>query len=392
MRGEQGVAQIRVLGEQGREAGEVSVHPPERAAPGGGVITPSDQVMGPELPVRPGVGSPLVTGRREHLRFARGLRETGATPAATARQLRERFGVRALTAARLAHGWSQSDAAAEWNRHWPDAPRTFKAFSYWENWPGPTGHAPSLDVLERLARLYVCAVRDLLADLPDHGDAGGPDVDRAALVWQVQHLDLPELVESVSGWAAGIPAEQRRAWLLKLSTAAAAAAPPGATATARPALSPVTDLRGAWASSYSYPSTSRGRDLESDHLVDIECRDGRLVGTSRPDGTGSELVLTLDTEGVLVTGTWHERTSPTGHYRAASYHGTVQLVLDPTGTALTGRWLGISKQYTIKSGEWRLRRTGHSSSTGPETSSTTVSPANRPSPIDVTNPSSALPT
>lgn len=67
-----------------------------------------------------------------------------------------------------------------------------------------------------------------------------------------------------------------------------------------------------------------------------------------------ELDLTVD--GGLATGTWTERTSPTGHYRAATYHGLVQLVVDPTGRTMTGMWLGIGRRYVIKSGPWRLER------------------------------------
>lgn len=152
----------------------------------------------------------------------------------------------------------------------------------------------------------------------------------------------------------------------------------------------MTDLRGTWTSRYVYPSASRG-ELESVHVVDVEHRDGRLIGTSRPDTSGSELVLDLGTEGSLVTGTWRERTSPSGHYRAAAYHGVVQFVLDPTGATMSGRWLGISKRHTIKSGEWRLERSAHPSA-APETSRTTVSPANRPSSTSRVSPSSALPT
>jgi hypothetical protein len=39
--------------------------------------------------------------------------------------------------------------------------------SYWEAWPGPTGRAPSLEVLNRLARIYLCRAADLL-DGEDH--------------------------------------------------------------------------------------------------------------------------------------------------------------------------------------------------------------------------------
>ncbi len=68
---------------------------------------------------------------------------------------------------RYAHGWSQRQVADEWNRRWPDEPKTFKTFSYWELWPSNTGHAPSFDSLSRLAQLYECSVSDLLEDLPD---------------------------------------------------------------------------------------------------------------------------------------------------------------------------------------------------------------------------------
>jgi hypothetical protein len=65
---------------------------------------------------------------------------------------------------RVAHGWSQEDAASQWNQNWPDEPKSGKSFSYWEVWPGKAGHEPSLDVIERLARLYQCDAADLLAD------------------------------------------------------------------------------------------------------------------------------------------------------------------------------------------------------------------------------------
>ncbi|MGH3624839.1 MAG: hypothetical protein ACRDQ5_24125 [Sciscionella sp.] len=76
----------------------------------------------------------------------------------------------ARVALRLAHTWSQRQAADEWNRRWPDEPKTFKNFSYWEQWPSSTGYEPSLAVLGRLAQLYDCSVSDLVADLPDYHD------------------------------------------------------------------------------------------------------------------------------------------------------------------------------------------------------------------------------
>lgn len=285
---------------------------------------------------------------------------------------------------RLAHGWSQSDAANAWNRRWPDSPRTFKNFSYWENWPGPTGHAPSLVVLDALARIYECSVADLVCGWGDHGESAGPSgtAEPETLAWQVRNLDLNELVHAVSIWSRRMPEDERRAGLLKLGTAAAAAA---IDEPARPGAPGVTSaltnrLVGPWVSTYVYPSTSRGAVFESSHVVDLRPEDGRLVGRSRPDETGSELTLSLSVDGTLITGHWMERTSPQGHYRAAVYSGLLHLVIDPTASTMDGRWLGVGKRYTVKTGEWRLERSVQlDGSPGPETTTTTVEDSNSPS-------------
>jgi len=96
------------------------------------------------------------------------LREAGHSWVRIASVLRERYQINALASMRLAHGWSQRDAAEAWCARWPDDPKTFKNFSYWEAYPAPTGYAPSLAVLGRLAELYECAVSDLLADGPNY--------------------------------------------------------------------------------------------------------------------------------------------------------------------------------------------------------------------------------
>lgn len=98
------------------------------------------------------------------------------------------YRVNPRVAMRQARGWSQPQAAAHWTRRWPDDPKTFKNFSYWEQWPGQTGHAPSLDTLDRLAQLYECRLTDLLGDCRDYG--AGP----ATAALQVRDR-VPELHE-----------------------------------------------------------------------------------------------------------------------------------------------------------------------------------------------------
>ncbi|MEO7193463.1 MAG: hypothetical protein ABIZ05_01360 [Pseudonocardiaceae bacterium] len=122
--------------------------------------------------------------RREQL--VHSLRTEGKSRVGVAEVLRRRYRFNARVALRYAHGWSQRQAADEWNRRWPDELKTFKSFSYWEQWPSRTGHVQSFGNLAKLAELYQCAVSDLLADLPDfrHLDtvAGAPDTATGLLL------------------------------------------------------------------------------------------------------------------------------------------------------------------------------------------------------------------
>jgi transcriptional regulator with XRE-family HTH domain len=95
------------------------------------------------------------------------LQRQGLTEVQIAEVIRRERRCSALVALRLAQAWSQRDAAEAWNARWPREPKTFKSFSYWENWPAASGREPDLHTLDRLAQLYRCAVADLLVD---HGN------------------------------------------------------------------------------------------------------------------------------------------------------------------------------------------------------------------------------
>jgi hypothetical protein len=96
------------------------------------------------------------------------LRQRGLSYVEIAEALRRQFALNARAAFRVAHGWSQRETADAWNLRWPAEPKTAKNISYWELWPGQTGHAPSIDVIDRLAELYRCSVADLLCDRGNH--------------------------------------------------------------------------------------------------------------------------------------------------------------------------------------------------------------------------------
>jgi hypothetical protein len=338
--------------------------------------------------------------RQEQLHLAESLRMAGKPWHEVAVVFREHYGVNARVALRLAHGWTQQRAADEWMRRWPDDPKTFKNFSYWEQWPNGTGYEPSLSVLTRLAELYQCAISDLISDcgdfrahddtyragqyrelIPDLFSDGAPSrsaeiaeyangahaVDVDELVQFVERAEVRNLARTAAAWSNGImPDETRRSVLLKLSAglSLAAASPGLASWSSEQAAPPATahDLAGIWHSSYTYHSSGRGQDFTGQHYVILRQSGNGLAGRSLPTREGSELSLDLSLERALATGTWTERTAPSGYYHGTTYHGTIQLVVDPTGSTMTGKWLGFSKDFNVNSGPWTLSRVESSTS------------------------------
>ncbi len=300
-----------------------------------------------------------------------------------ARLFVERYHVNMRVAFRLVRGWSQRDAADKWNARWPADPKSLKNFSYWELWPAPTGYAPSLEVLGRLAELYECSIGDLVADCADFRTSdpvfrSGQQLAEintktdtpatiAAFVDRLERTNVDELANLAAAWAqGGEHAVSRRSLLLKVSAGLtlAASSPILAADDVDSHRAPenssvhINALSGIWHSRYIYPSTGRGDEFVGQHYVVLRQHGQRLTAQSLPHSAGSRLWLDLNVDASVVTGTWRERTSPTGYYRGAVYHGTLQMVVDPSGRRMEGMWLGFSRKFTINSGRWELEWCG----------------------------------
>jgi len=116
-------------------------------------------------------------------------------------------------------------------------------------------------------------------------------------------------------------------------------------------------LTGIWLSRYEYYSSGRDQRLTGLHYVVLLQHDSQITVSSLPGASlnpDSPLTMDLTVDGNVVTGTWREQTAVDGYYRGAVYHGTIQMIVDPTRRRMTGKWLGFGAEGEINDGPWEL--------------------------------------
>lgn len=132
-----------------------------------------------------------------------------------------------------------------------------------------------------------------------------------------------------------------------------------AGATTPQAAAPRGNYSGVWLSTYEYVSSGRNNEVfTGKHYVVLLQHGNRLTGRSLPNATlnpGSPLNLDLQIDGATVTGTWTEQTAADGYYRGARYFGALQMLADPTGRRMAGKWVGFGKEFDVNTGPWELR-------------------------------------
>jgi transcriptional regulator with XRE-family HTH domain len=175
------------------------------------------------------------------------LTAKGAPVRQIASLIRTRYNLGARTAYRYAHGLTQQQVADRWNELWPPvdgaAIITHKHISYWEAWPLRTGRPPSVETLNRLARIYRTSAAELL-DGEDHSQPSTTlalassetvkaepvdvltRVDRfiaAADSLATRESDYDQLVANLIEWACRMKRRDILQWLSSAAAAAAAA-------------------------------------------------------------------------------------------------------------------------------------------------------------------------
>ncbi|MFI6314950.1 multiprotein-bridging factor 1 family protein [Nocardia fusca] len=111
---------------------------------------------------------------------------------------------------------------------------------------------------------------------------------------------------------------------------------------------------GVWLSRYEYYSSGRDATFTTAHYVVMLQHDDRLTVRSLPGSSPSSLEMDLTVDGHVSTGTWSEITAQEGYYRGARYHGSVQLLIELTGSRMAGKWVGFGKNFEVNTGPWEL--------------------------------------
>lgn len=127
---------------------------------------------------------------------------------------------------------------------------------------------------------------------------------------------------------------------------------------------------GIWKSWYEYPSSSRNAVYTSEHYVILIQHGARIQVRSVP-AAESRVVMDLAVNGTVVTGTWSEETSASGYYSGGVYFGAIQMLAEPTGHRLAGKWLGFGRDFDVNDGPWTLQLVSN------DTSRATVARYNR---------------
>ncbi|MFI9245624.1 helix-turn-helix domain-containing protein [Streptomyces sp. NPDC053086] len=122
---------------------------------------------------------------------------------------------------------------------------------------------------------------------------------------------------------------------------------------------PARNYSGVWLSTYEYVSSGRGNEvLTGRHYVVLLQHGNTLTARSLPNGSlnpDSPLTLDLQVDGNTVTGTWTEQTAADGYYQGARYFGALQMLAEPTGRRMAGKWVGFGREFDVNTGPWELR-------------------------------------
>lgn len=123
------------------------------------------------------------------------------------------------------------------------------------------------------------------------------------------------------------------------------------------------DFSGTWQFCYWYPSNDHNGEDPSEYKGKFLKKGNDLIFESNPSEENNYMLsrLILEESEGLVTGTWHEESSPHGFFQGMHYSGAGQLLYDADKQEFSGMWAGIgldreANQPKIYTGRWQIKR------------------------------------
>jgi hypothetical protein len=117
------------------------------------------------------------------------------------------------------------------------------------------------------------------------------------------------------------------------------------------------DFSGIWHSVYDYTSSSKPGRFKSESDVKVLKAGNQVVVQSIPNEYGDYFLMRLTLDGRILTGSWHEQTSPKGPYKGVAYYGAIQLIISEDGNTLAGKWAAFDREMNVRADDWTITRT-----------------------------------
>ena len=120
-------------------------------------------------------------------------------------------------------------------------------------------------------------------------------------------------------------------------------------------------LSGTWQCTHWYPSEDDSNEESMTHVMTAHQHGNTLVLQSVPDGEQSYLLVHLNVDGSVASGSWHETTRRQDGYDGPEYSGAGQLVISPDGKSMAGLWAGAGFDHKLSkmrvyTDKWEIKR------------------------------------
>jgi hypothetical protein len=113
-----------------------------------------------------------------------------------------------------------------------------------------------------------------------------------------------------------------------------------------------TSLKGVWRSTYVYRSEGEQRYITQ--IVRMQQVGPFVVGHCCGSSGEHRHLIRGRVRDRIFTGVWHNVA------RNADHRGGLQLLLNPDGQAMRGKWIGFDRQHRIQHGDWTWEWLGDS--------------------------------